>query len=111
VLATAEGDLPERHRSVGAILESTLAALSAEERELAQTLAEAPADVEESASPADLPSGDMLSGLRVLSDQALVSIDNSCGAARLNPLLSRYVRSRRHRGRRAAPAVQYARVD
>jgi DNA-binding SARP family transcriptional activator len=98
VLATPEADLPERHRSVPGILDSALAQLSTEERALAQALADQPREASV-ASAARRPSSEMLPGLRKLSEQALVSIDSTCGTARLHPLVSRYVRGAK-RGRR-----------
>jgi DNA-binding SARP family transcriptional activator len=99
VLATTEADLPERHRSVERILESTLAQLSSEERALAQALAYQPRDDEAASSAARRPSSEMLPGLRKLSEQALVSMDSTRGGAKLHPLVSRYVRTARLRGR------------
>lgn len=105
VLASSEQDLPERHRSVRGILDSTLAQLSSEERALAQRLAELSPDTaalaDEGASPT---TADMLAGLRVLSDKALVSVDSARGTARLHPLVSWYVRGSR-RARRGTTRV------
>ncbi|MBV9324193.1 MAG: AAA family ATPase [Chloroflexi bacterium] len=98
VLSTPEADLPERHRSVPAILDSALAQLSTEERALAEALADEPREANRLPNAARRPS-EMLPGLRRLSEQALVTIDGTCGTARLHPLLSRYVRGGT-RGRR-----------
>ena len=107
VLATSEPDLPERHRSVRALLDATLSHLSTEERALAECLADdAPETVEqEVAAVAATTSTDRLSGLRVLSDQALVWIDSGCGTPRLHPLLSRHVRGKRGTLARKSPRV------
>jgi DNA-binding SARP family transcriptional activator/predicted ATPase len=100
VLATPEPDLPERHRSLRRILDSALAQLSNEERALAQRLAELPQDGDsQSDGAANRTTTDMLPGLRVLSEQALISVDSMRGTARLHPLLWRYVRGSK-RGRR-----------
>jgi predicted ATPase len=106
VLATAEPDLPERHRSVQAMLDTTLARLSPEERELAQCLAETPVELEAYLAYANQPLPDMLPSLRGLSDQALVSVDAVCGTPRLHPLLSRHVRGRGRLARRVARVTQ-----
>ncbi len=105
VLSTAEADLPERHRSVRLILDSALAQLSTEDLALARALAEQP----DGSSPKQLTltrrtTSELLPGLRRLSEQALISIDGTCGMARLHPLLSRYVRGGRH-GRRGPTRV------
>jgi DNA-binding SARP family transcriptional activator/predicted ATPase len=93
VLATPEPDLPERHRSLRRILDSALAQLSSEERALAQRLAEMPQDADSQGEVAsNRTTTDMLPGLRVLSEQALISVDSMRGTARLHPLLWRYVR-------------------
>jgi predicted ATPase len=100
VLATPEPDLPERHRSLRRILDSALAQLSTEERALAQRLAEMPQDGDPQTDAAtNRTTTDMLPGLRVLSEQALISVDSMRGTARLHPLLWRYVRGAK-RGRR-----------
>jgi predicted ATPase len=98
VLATSEADLPERHRSVRLILDSALAHLSTEELALAQALADQP-EIISGKQLTRRTSSEMLPGLRRLSEQALVSIDTTCGTARLHPLLSRYVRGGRRRRR------------
>jgi predicted ATPase len=99
VLATPEPDLPERHRSLRRILDSALAQLSNEERALAQRLAEMPQDGDPQSEASNRTTTDMLPGLRVLSEQALISVDSMRGTARLHPLLWRYVRGSK-RGRR-----------
>jgi len=104
VLATPESDLPERHRSVQLILDSALSQLSTEERALAQALADQPPDGDRPGRMARRTTSEMLPRLRRLSEQALVSIDATCGTARLHPLLSRYVRGAK-RGRRTPTRV------
>jgi predicted ATPase len=104
VLATPEADLPERHRSVRLILDSALAQLSAEERALAQALADQPPDGDRPGRMTRRTTSEMLPRLRRLSEQALVSIDATCGTARLHPLLSRYVGGAK-RGRRTPTRV------
>jgi predicted ATPase len=105
VLASPESDLPERHRSLRRILDTTLAQLSIEERALAQRLADVPPEADVLAdSAANRTTADMLPGLRVLSEKALVSVDSVRGTARLHPLLSRYVRAGK-RVRRGATRV------
>jgi predicted ATPase len=107
VLATPEPDLPERHRSIRHILDTTLAQLTTEERALAQELAEV--STESDAQPVGVGVGvrvgvgggrtpsDILPGLRVLSEQALISVDSTYGRPRLHPLVSRYVRGAKRR--------------
>ncbi len=104
VLSTPEADLPERHRSVRLILDSVLAQLSTEERALARALADQPETGGAPCMTARRPTAEMLPGLRRLSEQALISIDSTCGAARLHPLLSRFVRGAK-RGRRGPARV------
>ena len=110
VLATPEPDLPERHRSVRDILDNTLSQLTTEERALAQRLADAPPDADASQVEMDTEDGtqrtpaEVLSGLRSLSEQALICVDATRGVTRLHPLLSCYVRSSK-RGRRGRVRV------
>jgi len=101
VLASPEQDLPERHRSLREILDSTFAQLTNEQRALAHRLADTSSEADAAADFGGSPTTtDMLAGLRVLNEQALVSVDKIHGTARLHPLLWRYVRGadRRRRG-------------
>jgi len=103
VLASPEQDLPERHRSLRGILDSTFAQRTSEERALAQKLADISPEADSAADFNGSPTTtDMLAGLRVLNEQALVSVDKIHGTARLHPLLWRYVRGADRRTRGAA---------
>jgi DNA-binding SARP family transcriptional activator len=88
VLATTESDLPERQRSVAAVLESTLAGLPSNDRALARSLAVECERI--GASDGAVPAA-LLPRVGTLRDRALLSMDNACGTVRLHPLLQRYV--------------------
>ncbi|MBV9581080.1 MAG: AAA family ATPase, partial [Chloroflexi bacterium] len=95
VLATSEPDLPERHRSIGSIFETTLEQLTREERELTHAIAMAAPDRGKRgrASKADIPR-DLLPRLRPLSERSLVWVDHTHGALRVHPLLPLHLRGR-----------------
>jgi predicted ATPase len=101
VLASSETDLPERHRSVAGILDSTLAQLTTEERELTDAMALASSDEaasDGSGSSIGIPRR-LLTRLRPLSERSLLSLDQAQGTLRLHPLLPAHVRGRARRDR------------
>jgi hypothetical protein len=100
VLSTSEPDLPERHRSIASILDSTLAQLSREERELTHTIARAAPDRGNRGrgSKSDF-SRDLLPRLRPLSERSLLWVDHTHGALRVHPLLPLHVRGGAERTR------------
>ncbi len=100
VLSTNEPDLPERHRSIADILDSTLAQLTREERELTHTIALAAPDRGKRGrgSKADFPR-ELLPRLRPLSEHSLLWVDHTHGTLRVHPLLPLHVRGRADRAR------------
>ncbi|HEY1294779.1 MAG TPA: BTAD domain-containing putative transcriptional regulator [Chloroflexota bacterium] len=103
VLSTSEPDLPQRHRSIAGILDSTLARLTREERELTHTIARDALDRGKRGrgSKSDFPR-DLLPRLRPLSEHSLLSVDHTHGTLRVHPLLPLHARGRTDRSR--APA-------
>jgi DNA-binding SARP family transcriptional activator/predicted ATPase len=96
VLTTNEPDLPERHRSLAAILDSTLAQLTREERELTQSIALTTSingKAGSKASRSDFPR-DLLRRLRPLSERSLLWVDQAHGTLRVHPLLPLHERGR-----------------
>ena len=95
VLSTSEPDLPERHRSLAAILDDTLAQLTGDERELAHSIAlTTPVRGKGGrASRTDFPR-DLLPRLRPLSERSLLWVDQTQGALRVHPLLPLHERGR-----------------
>jgi DNA-binding SARP family transcriptional activator len=100
VLSTSEPDLAERHRSIAAILDTTLEQLTREEQELTHAIALAAPDRGKRgrAIKADLPR-DLLPRLRPLSERSLLWVDHTQGALRVHPLLPLHLRGRVDRGR------------
>jgi len=95
VLSTSEPDLPERHRSIAGILDSTLEQLTREERELTHAIALAAPDRGRRGreSKADFPR-DLLPRLRPLSERSLLWVDHAHGGLRVHPLLPLHLRGR-----------------
>jgi predicted ATPase len=100
VLSTIEPDLPERHRSIAGILDSTLAHLTHEERELTHAIASAALDRGKRGrgSKSDFPR-DLLPRLRPLSERSLLWVDHTHGTLRVHPLLPLHARGRTDRTR------------
>jgi DNA-binding SARP family transcriptional activator len=100
VLSTNEPDLPERHRSIAGILDTTLAQLTREERELTHAIAVAAPDRGRRGrgSRPDFPR-DLLPRLRPLSERSLLWVDHTHGTLRVHPLLPLHVRGSAERGR------------
>jgi DNA-binding SARP family transcriptional activator len=101
VLSSTEPDLPERHRSIADILDSTLAQLTREERELTHAIALAAPDRGKrgrGSSKTDFPR-DLLPRLRPLSEHSLLWVDHALGTLRVHPLLPLHVHGRAERGR------------
>jgi DNA-binding SARP family transcriptional activator len=100
VLSTNEPDLPERHRSIADILDSTLARLTRGERELTHTIALAAPDRGKRGrgSKADFPR-ELLPRLRPLSEHSLLWVDHTHGTLRVHPLLPLHMGSRAERTR------------
>jgi DNA-binding SARP family transcriptional activator/predicted ATPase len=95
VLATSEPDLPERHRSLEAIIDSTLNQLTTSERAFAQSLAEAATDGDGD-DHQTWSSAALLPGVRALHERTLLSVDSVANTLHPHPLLKPYVRGRRH---------------
>jgi DNA-binding SARP family transcriptional activator len=98
VLSTNEPDLPERHRSIADILDSTLAELTCEERELTHAIALAAPDRGKRGrgTKSDFPR-ELLPRLRPLSEHSLLWVDHTHGTLHVHPLLPLHVRGRAER--------------
>jgi DNA-binding SARP family transcriptional activator len=87
VLATSESDLPERHRSLTALLAATLQHLPADEQGLTRVLAGVG---EGAASTTGVVPLELLPSLRTLRQQGLLCPDRSGAKLTLHPLLRPY---------------------